>query len=53
MTAIAAGATLERGVPEDLIMSAILAADNVAHSAKTGKSEGNNVAGRAPAGLVG
>jgi hypothetical protein len=41
------------GVPEDLIMSVILAADRVAHSAKTGKRLGIDVAGGAAAGLLG
>jgi hypothetical protein len=53
MAAIAGGATIERELPEDLIMSAIVAADSVTRSAKTGKTEGDNVARRATAGLLG
>ena len=51
--AIAEEATIAIGVPEDLIMSAIVAADSVTHSAKSGKSEGDNVAWRTCAGRVG
>jgi hypothetical protein len=53
MAAIAGEATILMGVPEDLIMSAIVAADSVTHSAKTGKRLGIDVAGRAAAGLLG
>jgi hypothetical protein len=53
MAAIAGEATIEREVLEDLIMFAIVAADSVMHSAKSGKSEGDNVAWRTRAGLVG
>ena len=51
--AIAGEATIVMGMPEDLIMSAIVAADSVTHSAKTSKRLGIDVAGRAAAGLLG
>jgi hypothetical protein len=51
--AIAAEATIVMGMPEDLIMSAILAADSVTHSAKTSKRLGIDVAGCAADGLLG
>ena len=51
--AIAEEATIAIGVPEDLIMSAIVAADSVTHSAKTGKRLGIDVAVRAATGLLG
>jgi len=51
--AIAEAATIVMGMPEDLIMSAILAADSVTHSAKTSKRLGIDVAGRAADGLLG
>jgi hypothetical protein len=50
---IAGAATIGTGVPDDLIMFAILAGDSVVASAKSGKSKGDNVAWRAGAGLVG
>jgi hypothetical protein len=53
MEAIAAEARIEREKPEDLIMNAIVVADSVAGSAKSGKSEGDNVAWRTRAGLLG
>jgi hypothetical protein len=51
--AIAGAATVGMGVLDDLIMFVILAGDSVAASAKSGKSEGDNVAWRAAASLVG
>jgi hypothetical protein len=51
--AIAEEATIAIGVPEDLIMSAIVAADSVTQSAKTGKRLGIDVAVRAATRLLG
>jgi hypothetical protein len=53
MEAIAAEARIEREEPGDLIMGAIVVADSVAGSAKSGKSEGDNVAPVAPSRLLG
>jgi hypothetical protein len=53
MAAIAAEARIETEEPEDLIMDAIVVADSVAGSAKSGKSEGDNVAPVAASRLLG
>jgi hypothetical protein len=45
--------TAERRLVEDLTMVAILPADRVARSAKSGKRQGNDVAPCTAAGLVG
>jgi hypothetical protein len=49
---IAGAATIETGVLDDFIMPAIVTADSVTASAKSGKSEGDNVASCAVTGLV-
>jgi len=51
--AVAGEGTILMGVPEDLTMSVILAADSVTHSAKTRKRLGIDVTGGAAAGLLG
>jgi hypothetical protein len=51
--AIGEAGTIERRLLEDLAMVAILPADRVARSAKSGKRRGNDVAPPATTGLVG
>jgi hypothetical protein len=51
--AIGEAGTIERRLLEDLAMVAILPADRVARSAKSGKRRGNDVAPSVTAGLVG
>jgi hypothetical protein len=51
--AIREAGTAARRLVEDLAMLAILPADRVAHSAKSGKRRGNDVAPCAATGLVG